>query len=86
MPLVIRDQEVERLVEEAARLLGEAPEETIRKALEMRLAHLGKPQGQAHLRRFLEEEIWPKMPAEVLGRGVSREEEDRLLGYGPQGY
>lgn len=34
--------------------------------------------------RYLEEEVWPKAPPDQLGRRLSREEEDEILGYGPE--
>jgi antitoxin VapB len=37
------------------------------------------------LRRFLEEEVWPNIPPDVLGKPISKEEEDKILGYGPDG-
>jgi prevent-host-death family protein len=37
------------------------------------------------LRRFLEQEVWPTVPADEKGRALSREEEDAILGYGVQG-
>jgi antitoxin VapB len=38
------------------------------------------------LREYLEQDVWPVVPAGELGRAMSREEEDRILGYGPEGY
>jgi len=35
--------------------------------------------------RHLEKEVWPKAPPGQLGRRLSREEEDKILGYGPEG-
>jgi hypothetical protein len=37
------------------------------------------------LRPYLEEEVWPQAPPCQLGRRLSREEEDEILGYGPGG-
>lgn len=37
------------------------------------------------LRKYLEEEYWPKLPEDVRGKGISKEERERLLGYGPEG-
>ena len=34
--------------------------------------------------RYLEEEVWPKAPPDQFGRRLSREEEDEILGYGPE--
>lgn len=33
--------------------------------------------------RYLAEEVWPKAPPGQLGRRLSREEENEILGYGP---
>ncbi len=35
--------------------------------------------------QFLEDEVWPKAPPDQLGRRLSRDEEDEILGYGPAG-
>lgn len=34
---------------------------------------------------YLEEEVWPKAPSGQLGRRLGRDEEDEILGYGPEG-
>ncbi len=89
MPLNIKNPEVERLAEEASRLAGETKTESIRKALEERVAKLrlrvGKRDRRADIVRYLEREIWPSVPKRVLGRRVTRREENRILGYGPEG-
>lgn len=33
----------------------------------------------------LEREVWPAVPRELLGRGVPKEEQEELLGYGREG-
>ena len=88
MALNIKNPEVERLATELATLTGESKTEAVRRALEERKARVA--QGVVRPRRerllaFLEEEVWPSVPEEELGRRLSREEEDALLGYGPQG-
>lgn len=89
MALNIKNAEVERLATELARLTGESKTEAIRRALaerRQRLAYRISPsdrEGQA--RRFLEREVWPRIPEEQLGRCLSRSEEAEILGYGPQG-
>jgi prevent-host-death family protein len=45
----------------------------------------GALERAGRLRRFLEQEVWPTVPADEIGRVLSREEEDAILGYGPQG-
>jgi antitoxin VapB len=34
---------------------------------------------------FLESEIWPAIPREQLGRRLSKEEEEAIVGFGPEG-
>jgi len=36
---------------------------------------------RAALRRRLVEEIWPRIPKELLGRGVTKPEREEILGY-----
>jgi len=86
MALTIRNKEVERLAEEVARLAGETKTEAIRKALEMRLKLLKGKRGFDQVLRFLEEEAWPQIPPELLGKGISKEEEEAILDYGREGY
>ena len=89
MALNIKNEVVERLVEEVARLAGESKTEAVRRALEERkerLAYrLADGNRKARLERFLESEVWPQVPAEQLGRRLSRAEEEAVLGYGPEG-
>jgi antitoxin VapB len=89
MALSIKSPEVEDLVEELARMTGESKTEAVRRALverreRLRLQRGGRERGSDFL-RFLEEEVWPKAPPSQLGRRLSREEEDEILGYGPEG-
>ena len=37
------------------------------------------------LHRFLEQEVWPLVPPSELGRSLTREEEEHILGYGENG-
>ncbi len=89
MALNIKNVEVERLAEETSRLAGETKTESIRRALEERLARLRlrvvKRDRQAEILRYLERDVWPAVPRKVLGKPLSRREEDRILGYGPEG-
>jgi prevent-host-death family protein len=45
-------------------------------------AFLSRAARRATLRRHLLEEIWPRIPEELLGRGVSKREREEILGYG----
>jgi antitoxin VapB len=71
-----------------ARLTGETKTEAIRRALEERRRRLKGPQAaerKARLLRLLRTKIWPSIPKQQMGRRLSREEEDEILGYGPGG-
>jgi len=89
MPLNIKDEETERLAREVAALTGESKTGAIRNALRERRQRLALQRTvgdrERALRALLEEEIWPALPAEMLGRGPSREEQEAILGYGPDG-
>jgi len=89
MALNIKNDEVERLVEEVARLAGESKTTAVKIALSERRARLAlrvaDTDREARFRRFLEGEAWPRVPADQLGATMNREEEDAILGYGPEG-
>ena len=80
----IKNREVERLVSEVAELTGESKTEAVRKALAERKERLklqvANENRGARLRRFLEEELWPTVPADELGRTLTRAEEEAILG------
>jgi antitoxin VapB len=89
MALNIKNDEVERLAAEIARMTGESKTEAIRRALveqRQRLAYRVSPADRkARALRFLAEEVWPRIPEDQLGRRLSRDEEADILGYGPEG-
>lgn len=89
MALNIKDQRTEALATELARLTGETKTGAVRTALEERRQRLAQrtptPARGARLQRLLEDEIWPQVPHEVLGRPLMRDELDEILGYGPEG-
>jgi len=89
MALNIKNEEVERLAAEVARITGESKTEAIRRALaerRQRLAYRVNPgDRQTRALRFLEDEVWPRIPADQLGRRLTRDEEDKILGFGPEG-
>jgi antitoxin VapB len=90
MGLNIKNADVKRLAGEVAGLPHETKTEAIRRALLERRARLqaraGKPGNRKSLREYMERNVWPLIPSGQLGRVLSREEEDRILGYGPEGY
>jgi antitoxin VapB len=89
MAVNIKNDRVERLLDEVAALTGETKTEAIRRALEERRDRLARAASQGHpadrLRRLLEREIWPMVPPAVRGTHLSKAEEERILGYGPEG-
>jgi antitoxin VapB len=90
MALNIKNVEVERLASEIAELTHESKTEAIKRALLERRARLlatgAKLRGQQNLRDYLEQNVWPFIPSGELGRTMTREEEDHILGYGPDGF
>lgn len=89
MALTIKSQDVERLVDEIVAITGESKTEAIRKALDERrqrlILHATTPRNEVRLLPFLEDEIWPQVPPEVLGKPITKAEEEAILGYGESG-
>ena len=89
MGLNIKNAEVEQLATEVARLANETKTEAIRRALLDRRARLharGKKTGKGdRLREYMKRHVWPFLPAGQRGRTLTRQEEDQILGYGPNG-
>jgi antitoxin VapB len=89
MSLNIKNPDVERLLDELVQLTGETKTEAIRKALDERHQRLAlqaiAPRNETRLLAFLEEEIWPIVPPELLGKTLTKEEEAAILGYGDDG-
>lgn len=89
MALNIKNPQVERLVAEVAALTGESKTDAVRRALEERKARLSllavRRDRKQEVLRYLTREVWPRLPSEVLGQGISREEQDEILGYGTGG-
>jgi antitoxin VapB len=87
MALNIKNREVEDLVAQVAGMTHETKTEAIRRALEerkLRLQAYGvKPKRS--IREYLEKHVWPFIPPDVLGTSITKEERERLLGYGPDG-
>lgn len=87
--LNIKNAEVERLAAEVAAMTGESKTEAIRQALADRHARLrvrvSDDARATHVRRFLEREIWARIPADQLGRAPTRVEREGILGYGDEG-
>ncbi len=89
MALNIKNREVEALATEIAARTGESKTEAIRKALQERKERLAFRIAHDHRRirvqEFLEQEVWNGIPAAMLGKPMSKQEREKLLGYGPEG-
>ena len=90
MGLNIKNTEVEQLAAEVARLAHETKTEAIRRALmerrmrlQVRVGRLGECRS---LREYMERNVWPLVPEPELGRTLTKQEEDQILGFGPEGY
>lgn len=87
MSLNVKNEDVVRLANEVALLAHETKTEAIRRALEERRERLKDAVSRGrNLSSFLETHVWPFIPEHVRGRRITREEEDQILGYGPDGY
>ena len=90
MALNIKNEAVERLASEVAHLARESKTEAIRRALEERKSRLELAVVPQRLGdrafRYLEGEVWPGLDPGERGRTLTRQEEDEILGYGPEGY
>ena len=88
MALNLKNDEVERLAAEVARLTDESKTEAIRRALQERRDRLkGRTLEQRRDRvlKFLEKKVWPTIPEDQRGRRLTPAEEDEILGFGPDG-
>lgn len=88
MALNIKNREVEKLAAEVATLAEESKTEAIRRALLDRknrvLLHRSSG-GHDSVLEWLQTEVWPSIPADVRGRPLTKQEEEEILGYGPDG-
>lgn len=89
MALNIKDPATEDLATEVAALTGETKTGAIRVALTERRARLlaerSADDRASRLRQFLEEEVWPQIPAAVRGKRITKAEREAILEYGPDG-
>lgn len=90
MAMNIKDHETERLASELAARTGESKTAAVREALRERLERVMADRETAderyqRLHRFMEEEIWSQLPADQLGKPITKEEQEEILGFGPDG-
>ena len=89
MALNIKDPETEKLAAEVAAITGESKTRAVKVALQERKQRLAvrvvRRDRTDELRRFLAQEVWPRVPKKVLGKRITRREREAILGYGPEG-
>ena len=89
MALNIKDPETERLAAEVAAITGESKTRAVKVALQERKQRLAvrvvSRDRTDELRRFLAQEVWPRVPRKMLGKRLTRRERETILGYGPEG-
>lgn len=81
MALRIDDPQVEAEILAESERAGISPGEVVRRALEAQRARTKDRADE--MRSYLESHVWPKIPADQIGRRLTKTEEERLLGYGP---
>jgi hypothetical protein len=89
MAINIRNAKVERLADELADITGESRTATILHALEERrdritVGPVRRP-DLAQVLDFLQKEIWPTIPKNLLRRRVTKKKREQILGYGKRG-
>jgi antitoxin VapB len=93
MALNIKNTEVERLAAEVARITWETKVEAIRRALEERRGRLTRQCGKkvrsksyktqdrmSRIMDYLEHEVWPNIPNDILGKKMTKREREEILG------
>lgn len=90
MTLRVKDRETEALVTEITALTGESEVDALRLAARERLERLRprperRKRSPDEIQRWLENEVWPHIPDEIRGRGLTKAEREEILGYGPDG-
>ena len=93
MALNIKDPEAEKLAAEVAEMTRDSKTGAVREALRERRDRLRLESGGKDakpyqgMRQWLETEIWPQIPDELLDREPrTKEEIEEILGFGPEGY
>jgi hypothetical protein len=77
------------LPKKVAEATGESLTEAIRVALLERQARLGLPSMEIRLKaltELMERDVWSKLPPGIRGTMPTKEEEEEILGLGPEGY
>lgn len=87
--MAIHSPKIDQLAAQLAQLDREEVLEVFRKTLDIQARQETRPQARAQrfseLREFLEREIWPQIPPDLRGKGITKREREEILGYGPEG-
>ena len=81
MPITIDDPELEQFIHELAEENGGDDVEAIRALV---LKHRDVQRRLASAMEWLQNDVWPHIPPEHLGRRMTRAEKAAALGYGPE--
>lgn len=85
MALNLKNEEVESLARELSQVTGESKTEAVRKALlerKSRLAFKINTKARSErIRQLLDDEIWPAVPEGAIGKKLTREQEEEILGF-----
>ena len=95
-------ERIEELADELSRLTGESATEAVERALLERKKRVQQqprqkqpetvqltPEQQKRMDDyldFMEKEVWSRIPKHLLGKSISKEEREDILGIGPDGY
>ncbi|MCX6599528.1 MAG: type II toxin-antitoxin system VapB family antitoxin [Acidobacteria bacterium] len=88
MALSLKNPEVDQLAAQVAQMANETKTEAVRRALlerRDRLSMNASPLTRMERAADILREIRASLPAEAKGRRLTREEEDEILGFGPDG-
>ncbi|HEY0023067.1 MAG TPA: hypothetical protein VGB24_09155 [Longimicrobium sp.] len=79
MPITIDNPELERLIQEIAAELQLDEADALTSIIHDHADYLKR---RGAVMNWLQNDVWPKIPCEVRGKRVTREEKAELLGYG----
>lgn len=75
----VKSERVAVLLDRLTDATGETRVAALERALEERLAHVGRRDRTARLTTWLETEVWPTLPDGMRGRAPDGTEQDELL-------
>jgi antitoxin VapB len=77
------------LIKRIQELTGESKNDVLTRSLDERLRRLTTPLDQSERKQrilhFLETSVWSSLPDAAPGRRITQDQEDEILGYGPEG-